>query len=141
MGHASLTLLLADASDSESTAVREGLQSAHVDALLVRTHTAPEALALLRGSGGRDALHARAVLLLSLALPDAAGCLKALRDEPALARTVVFAVGSSTAAAPLLRDHAGQVLGCIDPQAPQAGCRQVRELVEHYALISDSAAD
>jgi hypothetical protein len=81
------------------------------------------------------------VLLLSLAEPDAADCLKALRDEPMLARTVVFAVGPSLAAAPLLRDLAGQVLGCIDPDAPEAGCRQLRELVDHYALTARAQPD
>jgi len=85
--HASLTLLLADASDPQAAAVRAGLQAAHVDALLVRTHGTPEALDLL------------------------------------------------------LRDLAGQVLGCIDPEAPLDGCRQVRELVDHYALMSQVQAD
>jgi len=139
--HASLTLLLADASDPQAAAVRAGLQAAHVDALLVRTHGTPEALDLLRGSGGRDPLHARAVLLLSLAQPDAVHCLAALREEPMLARTAVFVVGPPSAAEPLLRDLAGQVLGCIDPEAPLDGCRQVRELVDHYALMSQVQAD
>jgi hypothetical protein len=139
--HSSLTLLLVDASDTQAAAVRAGLQAAHVDALLMRTHGAPEALDLLRGSGGRDPLHARAVLLLSLAQPDATRCLDALREDPLLARTVVFVVGPPSATESLLRDLAGQVLGCIDPEAPEAGCRQVRELVDHYALMSRTQAD
>jgi hypothetical protein len=141
VGHPSLTLLLADASDSQAATVRAGLQAAHVDAILLRTHGVREALELLRGGGGRDPLHARAVLLLSLALPDASDCLKALRQEPVLARTVVFGVGPPSATGPLLRDLSGQVLGGIDPEAPEAGCRQVRELVDHYLLMSQAPAD
>lgn len=141
MSAPALTLLLVESDDLQAAALRKCLQAAHVDALLVRTHSAAEALELLRGGEHHDPLHATAVVLLGLRGLDAPGFLAALRTDLRLARTVVFALGAPALTAPLLHDAAGQVLGAIDPQAPAGGCRQLRELLEHYALIGVPPAD
>lgn len=130
------TLLMVEPDDQRALALRKALQSARIDALLVRSHGAADALRLLRGSEHHDPLHAGAVVLLGLLADDAHPFLAALAQDSRLARAVVFAVGHPGSTGPLMRAEAAQVLGAIDPESPTEGCRQLRELLDHYALAS-----
>jgi CheY-like chemotaxis protein len=90
-----IELILVEDDDAEAAAI--GRACAGVNCQITRFQNGIEALAALQGSLGHDLLVKPYLILLDLDLPDHSGIpfLDALRSDPRLRRSIVFAISDS----------------------------------------------
>jgi CheY-like chemotaxis protein len=103
------TVLLVDDDDVDVVAITRAFKALRIANPMVTARDGLEALDILRGSNGRDALRAPYLVLLDLHMPRMGGVkfLTELRDDPGLCQTLVFVMTTSarraTACAPTTR--------------------------------------
>lgn len=117
-----IKLLLVEDDDGDFKLIERGFRKAKILNPLIRAYDGVEALDLLRGANGRTMLHPPYLVLSDIAMPrmDGLAFVKALREDPALRKTVVFMLTTSkhdedrhnaynlNVAGYILKDNAGQ---------------------------------
>lgn len=134
MTQATVHVLLVEDNEVDVEAVRRAFRRERIANPLVVAQDGEEALALLRGDGGREPVPRPRVVLLDLNLPRMSGLdlLSVLRSDPVLNDTVVIVLTTSTADADVVGAYQHNVAGYIAKEHVGEGFMRLTGLLDAY---------
>ena len=138
MNHSSpVQFLLVEDDSVDVEAVQRSFQRNELQSPLFTTSDAQDALRILRGEAGPDAVQGPFVVLLDLNLPrmDGLEFLEALRQDPSLKDTVVFVLSTSNAERDKRAAYAHNVAGYFVKSDLGPGLESLVPLLRTYASV------
>jgi CheY-like chemotaxis protein len=132
-----IKILLVEDDDIDATTVMRGLASAKIGNPVIRARDGVEALEILRGSHGREKLQPPYLLLVDIRMPrlDGLGLIREIRNTPALRRTVIFVLTTSSSDRDQAAAYEGHVAGYIVKSHTSQQFLQLARMLEYYLLI------
>ena len=127
-------VLLVDDDDVDVMAVKRAFKRAKIANPLFVARDGLEALAILRGDGGREAIPKPYIVILDLNMPrmDGLEFLAELRKDAALRDSVVFVLTTSKADEDRAASYDRNVAGYIVKSDVGDGFLNVTQLLDHY---------
>ena len=134
MQKSEVTFLLVEDDDIDARAVRRAFERLKIANPLVVAHDGIEALELLRGEGGRQALARPFLILLDINMPRMNGIefLKAVRADPDLSNALVFVLTTSTAEQDRIEAYSQNVAGYVIKSDLGSSFLDAMEMLDHY---------
>lgn len=131
------TILLVEDNDVDRESVRRAFQRHNIGNQVVEVVDGVEALDVLRGVAGIEALQRPYLVLLDLALPrvDGLTVLKEMRADPLLRDSIVFVFTTSKDAGDVQSCYEHQVAGYLVKGEVGPGLSGLAELIQSYANV------
>ncbi|HTP38833.1 MAG TPA: response regulator [Steroidobacteraceae bacterium] len=132
-----VTILLVEDDDVDAEAVERNLKRLRIQGPVVRARDGVEALEMLRGTGGHAALRPPYLLLVDIRMPrlDGIGLVQAIRNDPQLARTVIFMLTTSSSERDKSAAYDWHVAGYIVKSSTGSEFKPLLALIESYMMI------
>lgn len=129
-----ITILLVDDNAVDVIAIRRSFWQLKIANPLVVARNGLEALDILRGDNGQAKLETPCLILLDLAMPRMGGIefLDELRRDPALRRTLVFVMTTSTSLDDRERAYEKNIAGYVVKPKSGAGFMETIGTLENY---------
>src|ERR1700704_4437469 len=134
MNASEVTILLVEDDDVDAMTVVRGLDGAKIANPLVRARDGMEALEMPRGSKNRPKLPPPYVLLVDIRLPklDGLGLVRAIRNDPALQRTIVFMLTTSDSDRDRAAAYDSHVAGYIVKSDTQDHYSRLASMIDYF---------
>lgn len=132
-----VNILLVEDDDVDAEGVERALESAKILNPIHRARDGVEALDMLRGTNGKDAIKPPLLILLDLNMPRMTGIefLDELRKDENLHRTVVFMLTTSQAERDKLAAYEHHVAGYVAKSKAGDDFTKLIEMLDHYWRI------
>jgi CheY-like chemotaxis protein len=132
-----VTILLVDDDKFDKLALRRGFRDVHIVNQVVETRSGVEALDVLRGTNGHDALAQPCLVVLDLNMPRMGGLefLEELRNDPALRRTLIFVMTTSADASDVNRCYDKNVAGYTVKTRGGEAVRNTVAMLQKYCTV------
>lgn len=132
-----VTLLLVEDDEIDAETVMRGLAAARLLNPVVRARDGIEALEFLKGTNGRHKLRSPYVMLVDLRMPrlDGLGLIRRVRSDPALQRSVIFVLTSSSSDEDCMAAYDQHVAGYIVKSGAREKFLALASMLEYYLLI------
>ena len=132
-----VTILLVEDDDVDTEAVERAFRKARIANPIVRAKDGAEALAMLRGDNGREALQHPYLILLDLKMPGMGGLkfLEELRRDPELSNSVVFVLTTSSDEQDMAKAYERYVAGYIVKSRAGDNFVGLIGMLDHYWRI------
>jgi CheY-like chemotaxis protein len=134
---ATVNILLVEDDVVDVKAVKRAFHELKIHNPLFEARDGVEALEMLRGTGDRPAVPHPRIILLDLNMPRMGGLefLDALRQDPALQRSVVFVMTTSSSEQDRVGAYDRHVAGYVLKHSPAHSFLEAVRMVEHYCLV------
>ncbi|HTP40687.1 MAG TPA: response regulator [Steroidobacteraceae bacterium] len=131
------TILLVEDNDVDRESVRRAFQRHRIENQVVEVVDGVEALDVMRGVAGIEALQRPYLVLLDLALPriDGHTVLREMRADPLLRDSIVFVLTTSKDAGDVKACYEQQVAGYLVKGEVGSGLKGLAELIQSYANV------
>lgn len=133
-----VTVLYVEDDDVDFWTIERQVEAGGIPCKLARASTPEEAFDKLRGENGQEALPSPRIILLDINLPGYNGIefLRQLREDPALAHTVVFALSTSSSPQDIEDAHKLNVAGYFLKDTRDACCINMVGFLETYVCCA-----
>lgn len=132
-----IKLLIVEDDDVDLMGIKRALKDLRINNPVLRARDGVEALEMLRGEGGHDALTGPYIILLDLNMPrmDGIEFLKEVRADERLKRAIVFVLTTSETDDDIVNAYAFNVAGYIVKSDAREGFREAISLLDLYWTI------
>lgn len=129
-----VTVLVVDDDEVDLMAIERSFRQRHIANDIVAAKDGVEAVAILRGGGGRPPLPRPYVILLDLNMPRMNGIefLREIRQDPSLRDSIVFVLTTSESEEDRAAAYASNIAGFIVKSDAGRGFLATVEMIEHF---------
>ncbi len=132
-----VSILLIEDDDIDAKSVERSFRKLKLLNPIRRAKNGIEALSILRGKDGEEAIERPYIILLDLNMPIMGGheFLRALRDDKSLSDSVVFVLTTSEADKDIASAYDSNIAGYIVKSDVQDGFAKLIDMLDHYWRI------